>query len=181
MRVEYSGKNLSLTDSIRGKVESKLKKLERFTGPDAAAHISFEVERHLNRVDLVIHASHDRVFKAHAAAEDMYIAISDAADAIEQQAKKDKEKRTTGRKGAAPPASEEEEEEVPQPGRRPGPQVRRRQDLFIPKPTTVQDACLLLQEKKAPAIVFVDASSGRLTVLVREGRDGFLLVEPPGS
>lgn len=180
MRVEYSGKNLSLTDSIRGKVEAKLKKLERFTGPDAAAHISFEVERHLNRVDLVIHASHDRIFKAHAAAEDMYIAISDAADAIEQQAKKDKEKRTTGRKGAAPPASEEEEE-APQPERRRGFEVRRRGDLFIAKPTTVQDACLLLQEKKAPALVFVAAPSGKLTVLVREGRDGFLLVEPTGS
>jgi putative sigma-54 modulation protein len=180
MRVEYSGKNLSLTDSIRAKVEDKLNKLERFTGPDAAAHISFEVERHLHRVDLVVHASHDRIFKAHSAADDMYLAISDASDAIEHQVKKDKEKRTTGRKAAAAPASEEEEEEPPTERRR-GPQVRRRQDLFVPKPMTVQDACLLLQEKKAPALVFVEAHSGKFIVLVREGRDGFLLVEPPGT
>ena len=180
MRVEYSGKNLSMTEAIKGKVEAKLRKLERFTGPDAAAHISFEVERHLNRVDLVVHASHDRIFKSRAASEDMYIAISEAADAIEQQAKKDKEKRTSGRKGASPPAPQEEEEE-PRPLRRRGPAVRRRQDLYFPKPMTVEDACLLLQERKAPALVFMAAPSGRLTVLVREGRESFLLVEPSGA
>jgi putative sigma-54 modulation protein len=178
MRVEYSGKNLSMTEAIKGKVEAKLKKLVRFTGPDASAHVSFEVERHLNRVDLVVHASHDRVYKSRAAAEDMYIAISEAADAIEQQAKKDKEKRTSGRKGAPSPAAQEEEEEEPQQPRRRTPAVRRRQDLYLPKPMTVEDACMLLQERKAPALVFMAAPSGRLTVLVRDGREGFLLVEP---
>lgn len=180
MRVEYSGKNLSMTDSLRGKVETKLKKMERFTGATASAHISLEVERHLHRVDLVVHASHDRIYKAHATAEDMYLAIAEAADAIELQAKKDKEKRTSGRKGSALPASEEEEEEAPSERRR-GPSLRRRQDLYLPKPTSVEDACLLLQERKLPALVFLAAPGGRLTVLVREGRDGLLLVEPGGA
>lgn len=180
MRVEYSGKNLSMTDSLRGKVETKLKKLERFTGAAASAHISLEVERHLHRVDLVVHASHDRIYKAHATAEDMYLAIAEAADAIGLQAKKDKEKRTSGRKGSATPSAPEEEEE-PRAERRRGPSLRRRQDLYLSKPTTVEDACLLLQERRLPALIFPAAPGGRLTVLVREGRDGLLLVEPGGA
>ena len=183
MRVEYSGKNLSMTEALKNKTEAKLKKLERFTGPAAAAHISLEVERHLHRVDLVVHSSHDRIYKARASAEDMYLAISDAADAIEQQAKKDKEKRIAGRAKKEP---SEEPVEPPQPGPkratgRQGTPVEHRQDLYLPKPMSVEDALLLMQEKKEPALIFHAAPSGRLTVLVRSGKEKFILVEPRGS
>ena len=83
MRLEFSGKNLSLTDALRSKTEHKLGKLERFTGAIVSAHASFEVERHIHHVDLVVHCSHERIYKARGTAEDMYLAINEAADAIE--------------------------------------------------------------------------------------------------
>lgn len=184
MKVEFSGKNMSLTDALRTKAENKIGKLVRFTGPIVSAHASFEVERHLHRVDLMIHCSHDRIYKAKGMAEDMYLAINEAADAIEQQAKKDKTKRLAGRaksKGAGGPAEEEAEEEQPPRSRAKGPPVRRRNDLFHPKPLSLPDAVLLLSERRIPLVVFQDQESGRLCVLFQSGRDEVILVQPPGK
>jgi putative sigma-54 modulation protein len=186
MRLEFSGKNLSLTDALRNKAEHKLSKLERFTGTIVSAHASFEVERHIHHVDLVVHCSHDRIYKARGTAEDMYLAINQATDAIEQQAKKDKGKRLAGRAktGAQEPAAagaaaqEEEEEEAP-PRRRAAPRVRRMNHYYSPKPMTLPDAALLIAETKAPVVVFTNLETGKLCVLFTE-KDGRLgLVEPP--
>ena len=184
MRLEFSGKNLSLTDALRSKAENKISKLERFTGAIVSAHASFEVERHIHRVDLVVHCSHDRIYKARGAAEDMYLAVNQAADAIEQQAKKDKDKRLAGRAKKGSPetgeagATAEEDEEAPS-RRRTGPPVRRMPQLYSPKPMTLSDAALLLAETRAPVVVFTNLQTGRLCVLFAQ-KDGKLgLVEPP--
>jgi putative sigma-54 modulation protein len=182
MRLEFSGKNLSITDALRNKAEKKIAKLERFTGPIVSAHASFEVERHLHRVTLMVHCGHDRIYKAKGLAEDMYMAINDAADAIEQQSKKDKDKRMAGRSKAVAPAPpkevEEEAEEAPAKARK-VPRVRRRNDLFSPKPMSLPDAALRLAEQEEPVVVFQDPATGKLCVLFRDKAGRISLVEPP--
>ena len=182
MKLEISGKNLSLTDALRSKAETKLGKLERFTGPIVSAHASFVVEKRLHKVDLVIHCSHDRIYKARGMADDMYMAVSEAVNAIEGQAKKDKTKRLAGRgRGVmpTPEAAEEEAEEEPPPRRVVrGLQLRRRHDLFHPRPLTLQDALLLLDKDDAPLLLFERLETGRAAVLYRD-REGVCIVEPP--
>jgi putative sigma-54 modulation protein len=187
MRLEFSGKNLSITDALKAKAEKKIGKLERFTGPILSAHASFEVERHLHRVDLVVRCSHDRIYKAKGMAEDMYLAINDATDAIQQQAKKEKTKRLssrgkTGTKlsagGPETAEAEETDEELPR-KRKAAPRVRRRNDLYSPKPMSLSDAALMLAEKNHPVIVFQDQESGRLCVLFEDGDGRACIVEPP--
>ena len=183
MNLEFSGKNLSLTDALRTKAETKISKLQRFTGPIVSAHASFVVEKRMHQVDLVVHCSHDRIYKARGMADDMYMAVNDAANAIEQQAKKEKTKRLAGRAKGAPaaeaPAEEEAEEEKPRGSRRPlSPPFRRREDLFHPKPLTLQDAVFLLDKDDAPLLVFCRVETGQTAVLFRD-RGGVCLVEPP--
>ncbi|MGC8723701.1 MAG: ribosome hibernation-promoting factor, HPF/YfiA family [Acidobacteriota bacterium] len=185
MRLEFSGKNLSITDALRNKAEKKIAKLERFTGSIVSAHASFEVERHLHRVTLMVHCGHDRIYKAKGLAEDMYMAINDAVDAIEQQSKKDKDKRMAGRSKtvapAAPKEAEEEDEEEPAKTKRKVPRVRRRDDLFSPKPMSLPDAALRLAEQDDPVVVFQDPATGRLCVLFRDKAGRISLVEPPNK
>jgi putative sigma-54 modulation protein len=183
MKLEFSGKNLSLTDALRTKAETKISKLQRFTGPIVSAHASFVVEKRMHQVDLVVHCSHDRIYKARGMADDMYMAVNDAATAIEQQAKKEKTKRLAGRSKGAPaaeaPAEEEAEEEKPRGSRRPlSPAFRRRADLFHPRPLTLQDALFLLDKDDAPLLCFYRVETGQAAVLFRD-RDGVSLVEPP--
>ncbi|MEW6757767.1 MAG: ribosome-associated translation inhibitor RaiA [Acidobacteriota bacterium] len=187
MRVEYSGRNLTLTDALKTKAEKKLAKLERFTGPILSAHASFEVEKNLHRVNLVVHCAKERIYKASGLAEDMYMAINDAADAVEQQAQKDKTRRLSRRtKGAGPsaessPEEEEEEEGPPRRARRRGPPVTGRDDLYHPKPLTAEDAVLLLLEGERPVLVFPERGTGRVAVVFRDAKQGLGIVRPPGK
>jgi putative sigma-54 modulation protein len=183
MKLEFSGKNFILSDALKTKAENKIGKLERFTGPIVSAHASFEVERHLHKVDLMVHCSHDRIYKARGMAEDMYVAVGAATDAIEQQAKKEKTKRLAGRaKGsgkAATAAPEEEEDEESHGARRRAPAVKRRPELYSPKPLDLPDAVLVLAEERLPVLVYRDGVTGRITVLFKDKEGKVNLVEPP--
>lgn len=189
MKLEFSGKNLSITDALKTKAENKIGKLERFTGPIVSAHASFEVERHLHKVDLVVHCAHDRIYKSRGMAEDMYVAIGSATDAIEQQAKKEKDKRLGDRvkasgKDAAPgegAAESEEDDEESHGARRRAPAVKRRPDLFSPKPLSLPDAVLLMADEKLPVLVYQDGDTGRLSVLFKDKTGKVSLVEPAGK
>ena len=184
MNVNFSGKNVTLTDALRAKAQKKIEKLERFTGPMVSAHVSLQVERRVHHAELMIHCSHDRIYKARGMAEDMYMAINEAADSIEQQAKKEKGRRLSGRNrsvetSANPEGASDEEEEPPRRRKDAGP--NRRSDLFLPKPMSVEDAMLQLRELKAPLVVFRDAKSARLQVLFKDDGGELCLVEAPGK
>jgi putative sigma-54 modulation protein len=184
MDVDFSGKNVTLTDALRAKAQKKIAKLERFTGPMVSAHVSLQVERRVHHAELMIHCAHDRIYKASGMAEDMYMAINEAADAIEQQAKKEKGRRLSGRnRGVATSESSEgeaEEEEEP-PKQQKEERYARRGDLFLPKPMSVADAMLAIRELRAPVVVFRDAKSGRLQVLFKDEGGAFSLIEAPGK
>jgi len=186
MNVDFSGKNVALTDALRAKAQKKIAKLERFTGPMVSAHVSLQVERRVHHVELMIHCSHDRIYKATGMAEDMYMAINEAADAIEQQAKKEKGRRLSGRNRsiASKESSEGEPDEEAEP--EPSPRHRRvhakrRGDLFLPKPMSIEDAVLALNELRAPLVVFRDAKSDRLQVLFKDEQGALGVVEAPGK
>jgi len=186
MKLEFSGKNLSVTDALRAKVVRKLASLEKFTGPMVSAHISLEVERRVHHAELMVHCTHDRIFKGKGMADDMYLAINEAVQAVEQQGKKQKGKRIAGRTrrpkaGAdAGAAAEEAPEEEPRRPARPGARIARRSELYLTKPASLEDAALFLEDRDLPLVVFREPKTGRLLVLFREGRGSLGLVEAPG-
>lgn len=183
MKLEFSGKNLALTDALRAKVEKKVAGLEKFTGPMVSAHVTLEVERRVHHAELVVHCRAERIYKGKGMADDMYLAVNEAVAAVEQQAKKDKGKRLAGRtrraKAGEAPAEEAPEEEAPA-RLRGGPGVARRDELFLAKPTTLADAALFLEDRKLPLVVFREAETDRLLVLFREGKGGLALVQAKG-
>ena len=181
MKLEFSGKNLTITDALKEKVEKKLQKLEKFTGKMVSARVTLEVEKHKNFVELVIHCSHDKIYKAKGDAEDMYLAINRAAEAVEQQAKKTKGKILSGRsKGkASSPRTAVIEEVIPD--EKPLPEVvarfKRRREYFAERPMTIEDALLYLEEKRLPLVAFREAKTGQVCVVYKEGPMNYALVE----
>lgn len=179
MKVEFSGKNLSITDALREKVEKKLGKLEKFTGKMVSARITLEIEKHKSVAELVIHCSHDKIYKAKGTSEDMYLAINDAANAIEQQAKKVKGKilsnRTRREKGKAltPVITEEKSSDFEEPIFR----YEKKNDYFVERPVRLEDAYLILEENNYPFVLFKEIESGRMCVLYNKGNSSYILVE----
>lgn len=179
MKVEFAGKNLSITDAMREKVEKKLGKLEKFTGKMVSARITLEIEKHKNTAELVIHCSHDKIYKAKGVSEDMYLAVNDAANAIEQQAKKAKGKilsnRTRRGKGKSIRARipdmgyTEAEEQIFK--------YEKNNDYYIERPVSIEDAYLFLEENKHPFVLFKEIESGRACVLYNKGKSNYVLVE----
>lgn len=175
MKVEFAGKNLSVTDALREKVEKKLQKLEKFTGKMVSARITLEKEKHKNIAELVIHCSHDRIYKAKGESEDMYLAINDAANAIEQQAKKTKGKILANRSKKSKielritqPENEEIKEETTR--------YEKRDEYFAERPLTVDDALLLLEEKGFPLLLFKEMETQKYMVISKVG-EKYILVE----
>lgn len=180
MKLEFSGKNLTITGALKEKVEKKLQKLEKFTGKMVSARVTLEVEKHKNFVELVVHCSHDKIYKAKGQAEDMYLAINHAAEALEQQAKKTKSKILAGRsKGKAASPRTAPVEEAPQ--EKAAPEViarfKRRKEYFSERPMTIEDALLCLEEKKLPLLAFREIKSGQVCVVYKEGPMSYALVE----
>ncbi len=179
MKVEFSGKNLSITDALREKVEKKLSKLEKFTGKMVSARITLEIEKHKSAAELVIHCSHDKIYKAKGTSQDMYLAINDAANAIEQQAKKVKGKILSNRtrrereKAIAPEVSETKSNEPEEPIFR----YEKKNDYFIERPVRLEDAYLYLEENNYPFVLFKEIDSGRMCVLYNNGKSNYILVE----
>lgn len=184
MEIEYSGKNLTVRDSLKSKVDKKVEKLQRFTGPILSAHASFELERHAFKVKLLVHCPRERIYKATGQAEDILAAAGAAVDAIEQQAKKEKTKRLSGRsKVAAAKKNVKEEKENAEPLDAPLPKsnrISRRDDLFNPKPLNLSDAIILLEESDDPVLVYEDHETSKVSVLFKEGEKRYSLVTPPG-
>jgi len=180
MKLEFSGKNLTITEALKEKVEKKLQKLEKFTGKMVSARVTLEVEKHKNFVELVVHCSHDKIYKAKGQAEDMYLAINHAAEALEQQAKKTKGKILSGRvkakTGSGRAARAEEapaEEALPEVVAR----FKRRKEYYAERPMTIEDALLFLEEKKLPLVAFREVKSGQVCVVYKEGPMNYALVE----
>lgn len=179
MKVEFSGKNLSVTNTLREKVEKKLNKLEKFTGKMVSARITLEIEKHKSTAELVIHCSHDKIYKAKGTAEDMYLAINEAANAIEQQAKKVKGKILSNRtrrrkeKPLAPELSEPVSSEPEEPTFR----YEKNNDYFIERPVRLEDAYMFLEENNFPFVLFKEIESGRMCVLYNKDRSNYILVE----
>lgn len=168
MKLEFSGKNVTVTDALRSKVETKMAKIEKFTGKMISAHISLEVERRVHHAELTVHCAHDRIYKGKGMADDMYMAINEAADAVERQGKKEKGKRLAGRsKKAKEEGGDEDAEEDSSPASRG--RILRRPELFLAKPTTLEEAALLMRDRRRPVVVFRETQSGHLLVLYREG------------
>jgi putative sigma-54 modulation protein len=180
MKLEFSGKNLTITAALKEKVEKKLQKLEKFTGKMVSARITLEVEKHKNFVELVIHCSHDKIYKAKGEAEDMYLAINHAADAVEQQAKKSKGKILSVRsKGKANSMRTSTVEELPLEDVKPEVVARftRRKEYMAERPMTIEDALLFLEERKMPLVVFREVKSGQVSVVYKEGPKSYALIE----
>jgi putative sigma-54 modulation protein len=180
MKLEFSGKNLTVSGALKEKVEKKLQKLEKFTGKMVSARITLEVEKHKNLVELVVHCSHDKIYKAKGEEVDMYLAINHAADALEQQAKKTKGKilavRSKG-KASSPRTAPVEEEPLEEIRPEVVARFKRRKDFYSERPMSIEDALLYLEEKKMPLVVFREIKNGQICVVYKEGPMNYALVE----
>jgi putative sigma-54 modulation protein len=185
MKVSYTGRNEAFTPEQEKKVQTRFSKLAKLLDArqgEREAHIILTAERHLHQAEITVRF-HDHPLVGVAAGADQFTAILCAAEKLEKQVLKLRAKwRDTKRtpkqswaeesavEPAKPPASEVPAEPVTEK------RVFRVNSHANRKPMTLDEA-LLEMERDRDYLVYRDAETDRVSVLLRRRDGNFDLIE----
>lgn len=182
MKVHYTGRKAEISDAEKAKAKRRFEKIHRILGANRSheAHVILSRVRDHCDAEITLRALHHTlVVSSHNAHP--FAALTKALEKLEKQVVKNKHKLVETRRPhrqrgelpvaveiATPPA-----EPVAEPA---GPRILRG-DGPHPKPLTLDEARLHLEQEDRDQVTYRDAESGTVCVLLRR-RDGHLeLVE----
>ncbi|MFC7443034.1 ribosome hibernation-promoting factor, HPF/YfiA family [Laceyella putida] len=183
MNYVIRGNNIEVTEALRGFVEKKISRLEKYfdTPPSAAAHITLSVTRDEHKVEVTIPFPGVLV-RAEEKSTDMYASIDLVVDKLERQIRKYKTKinRKLRREGSlrsqiykngntADALVDEEDEPI---------EVVRTKRFHL-KPMDVEEAIMKMEMLGHNFFVFSNAETDEVNVVYRrkDGRYGLIELE----
>ena len=177
MKITYTGRQVELAPAELKKVEAGFAKVGKLLDgrEEREAHVILSLERHLHRAEITVNY-HSHQLAGAGAGPDLFTAINEATEKLEKQAVKVRERwrdlkrvphKTESEAAAAAPTAAEPETE----GR-----VFRVDHHKQRKPMTLDEA-LLEMENDLDYLVYRDAETDRLAVLVRRRDGNFDLIE----
>ena len=190
MTVTIRTHHVSITDSIREYVESKLGRLDKFFSNITSISVDLDVskvssteERQSVSVTIWVPGNMFRAKKVHS---DMYACVDYVFDKLERQLKKYKGKlKERNRHGeqreliremnaaySTDLLEEETATEVPE---------TQDSDHYVPKPMYVEDARVILEDRNVPFLMFHNAETKVINVIYQTSSDETRLIEPRGS
>lgn len=182
MRLVLTGRHLDISPGLRTLVNKKLTRLERTLG-DAIVSAQVVCVRHKDRLeaDVSLHMRGDHVLAGKASGDTWQSVLTAAFDKIARQGSRVKGKWKERKRRAVKPGSRQEAA-APAPAvdgqpLRVGPKVVRVTRTAL-KPMTVETAAIELAASGEPYLVFRNAESDALSVLLRRHNGDFGLLEP---
>jgi len=185
MRLELTGRHLTITQGTRTLVEERIAHTLRLLNDSAvSAHVVLTRERTRIRAEVTLHARRERFLHGEATGPDLALALGAAADKVDQQARKLKGKLNE-RKRRGPSVAARSDTDAPVPpgagGGHEATATRRRiirARRYAVKPMSIEDAAAEIDDGTHAVIVFRNSSTDAVTVLYRRP-DGHLgLIEP---
>lgn len=89
MKFKITGRKIDVTDGLRDRVFKRLGKLERFFNEGTEVHVTLEVEKERQIVEVTI-PYNGMIFRAEESNSDMYTSIDKVIDTLERQIRKNK-------------------------------------------------------------------------------------------
>jgi putative sigma-54 modulation protein len=199
MKLTYTGIPEAFTPAENKRIEHRLAKLSKLLDSsrgEAEAHVTVAAQRHLQRAEITLqYRDHQLVSESSAA--DAFTALTDAAEKLEKQILKLREKWRDTKRGpkqeleeapaaeapvaneskraAAAPAARTSAPADLEPETEAGPQVVRVNHHERRKPMTVDEAMLEIDARDY--VVYRDAATGRVSVLIKRPDGNFDLIE----
>jgi len=178
MKITYTGRQVELAPAQLKKIEARFAKVGKVLDgrKECEAHVILSLERHLHHAEFTVNY-HGHQMVGLGSNHDLFSAINAAVEKLEKQALKVRAKwRDTKRKKPEPeeaaaavePATESEPESVHR--------IYRVNQHQRRKPMTLDEA-LMEMEKDRDYLVYRDAETDRVTVLLRRRDGNFDLVE----
>ena len=190
MKINYTGRQAELTEAEKSKAERRFAKIHKILSAERnlEANVVLSRTRHTCEAEVTLRALQHTLVVTGANAQP-FAALTAALEKLEKQAVKNKHKlvdtrRPHRQRDEPPPAVEavlasqpDTEAEEPKPN---GPRIVRGNGM-LPKPATVEEATIHLEESNRDQVTFRHMETGAVCVLLRR-RDGDLeLVDTTAS
>ena len=173
MRYIMYGKNIEVTEGLRSAVEDKFGKLARYFTEDTEIHVTFSVEKELQKIEVTIPMK-GNIVRAEEESVDMYASIDMVEDTIERQLRKFKNKLVDQKQNAMSLAQAFLEEE---PADEDDVKIVRTK-RFAVKPMDVEEACVQMELLGHNFFVFRNAETDEVNVVYKRKGNTYGLIEP---
>ena len=176
MTIKIFGKNIEVTEGIKGAVEEKLGKLDKYFAEETKADVTLSVNRNDQKVEVTIPVK-GGIIRAEEVSEDMYASIDMVEETIERQLVKYKNKLVDKKKSYRDNFTndyieadyEDEDEDVVK--------IVRTKSFGI-KPMDAEEACIQMELLGHNFFVFLNAETDEVNVVYKRKGGTFGLIEP---
>src|SRR5690554_4721671 len=174
IRINMTGKNLEITEALRGYVEKKVAKLEKYLNDNKnySAEVMLRTERGIHIAEVTMNLS-GVLLRGEGKTGDMYTSIDNAVDRIERQFNKYRSK--LGRRAQGPKLAEVQAS--PQEGPDEAAPRIVRTKRFALKPMDVEEAVMQMELLGHDFFVFRDVDSGDVSVVYKRRDGNYGLIE----
>ena len=173
MHITITGKNIDLTEGLKGAVEDKLGKLEKYFTEDTDILVTLSVEKERQKIEVTIPVK-GNIIRSEQVSNDMYVSIDLVEEVIERQLKKYKKKIISKHQNASNFKKEfiEKETEIDD-------EIHIiRSKKFDMKPMYPEDACVQMELLGHDFFVFCNAETEKVNVVYKRKGSTYGLIEP---
>lgn len=170
MNITIIGRKCTPRESFRARAEEKLRKVERFFGPDATAKITATVEKNVKICEITL-TKKNMIFRAQERSDDLEESLDKCVDSLIRQIRKNKTRierklRDVSFDEVLADVVDEDEIEV----------VRTK--TVVLKPETVEEAILQMNLLGHMFYMFRNAETDEICVVYKRNDGGYGLMEP---
>lgn len=170
MKINLTGRHIEVNDALREYLISKLESLERFYDRIISIDVNLDAEKGRQIVGIVAYLPKRRVLRVNAESNDMQATIDSAVDKLKRQLQKHKEKLSEWRVPPPAPSPEEGRSDT-------RPQIVHT-EVLVRKPMTAEEAALQLDSYHRDFLIFMNAETGKLSIIHRLDDGSYELLEP---
>lgn len=175
MKLIIYGKNIEVTERIKGQLEDKLKKLDKYIDPDTKVDVTLSVRKNEQKVEITFPMK-GHIIRAEETSEDLYAAIDMAQETIIQQLVRYKNKLIDRKKSRREIFADDfmdeyedyydDEIEI----------VRMKK--FTVEPMDPEEACEQMDMLGHNFFVFLNSETNRVNVVYKRYENTYGLIEP---
>ena len=172
MKITITGRQMTVRDSLKELVQTKLAKYDRFFEDNAQAQVTFSCRHGKEMIEVTV-VSNGTIFRAEEGADTFRTALDSAMDALERQIRKNKtrlEKRMRQGAYAAINYMPEPEQDEGEP--------RIRTKTYPVRPMSVEEAIMQMDLLGHQFFVFVDQASEKTCVVYKRYDGAYGLIIP---
>jgi len=171
MRFEIVGKNITITDPMRAKIEKKLSGLQKYLliDEDTTARVVARVYPNSQKIEVTI-PTKVGILRSEVEHEDLYAAVDIAVDKLEDQLRRQKTRLNRRHRDSLAEnfLSEEAEEEV---------DIPVKTKTIIAEKMDLEEAIMQMELSNHDFYIYTDDESDRVSVVYRRNNGGYGLIE----